>query len=84
MSLWISVQERFPTKEEVETKYIVAWSVKYGRTTDDYYKTSGFPLILDYNHTTNSWEDDLGRDYECNPDHHVITHWKFIDTPYIV
>ena len=70
---WISIKDKMPPIDEGD---VLCWSVKFG---DEKRSSSSHPVILWWNGTT--WQDDNDRDYENNPDYHLITHWAFIKSP---
>jgi hypothetical protein len=75
---WISTEDRLPTKEEAEEYSFLCWSVKFG---EEKRSLSSHPVILDFDVDTNMWLDDFCKDYESNPDYHLITKWLIINEP---
>ena len=69
----IPVNERLPDNDNI----VPCWSVKFG---DEKSSISSHWVLLSWN--GRFWEDEDGKDYEDNPDYHLITFWiKALEHP---
>lgn len=70
MNGYISVKDDTPDDE----RDVLCWVQKLG-------ERPGYSLVLYYDN--NQWWNDFDDiPFESNPDHHLITYWREIDSPF--